>query len=159
MGTPQKPKVNPNFSIGGDYANNCGYCSVAFEMRRRGFDVEANPKNNLLVSQWERMFNDFIPNVLLDNNMESALPNMIKDIESWGNGARGTIFGAWNGRRIGHFFNFEVVDGKCIFVDPQNGQYNVIDYFNDMTPASIVYGRTDNLELSDMIKNACKNKE
>lgn len=35
---------NPNYKKGGGYAINCQSCVVAYEMRRRGFDVETRPK-------------------------------------------------------------------------------------------------------------------
>lgn len=35
-------KGNPNFTLGGGYHINCQSCVVAYEMRRRGYDVEAN---------------------------------------------------------------------------------------------------------------------
>jgi hypothetical protein len=35
---------NPNYKKGGGYTTNCQTCVVAYEMRRRGFNVEALPK-------------------------------------------------------------------------------------------------------------------
>ncbi|WP_390621060.1 phage minor capsid protein [Treponema pectinovorum] len=34
---------NPNYKKGGGYAKNCQTCVVAYELRRRGYDVEALP--------------------------------------------------------------------------------------------------------------------
>jgi hypothetical protein len=37
---------NPNFKKGGGYRTNCQSCVVAYELRRRGFDVETLPNFN-----------------------------------------------------------------------------------------------------------------
>ena len=154
IGNTDNPICNPNLSKGGDYAKNCGYSSITYEMRRRGFDVEANPKNGLPVKDWCRMFKGFIPK---KPQTENVLTEMIKDIETWGDGARGIVGGKWE-TVSGHYFSFEVVNGKCVFVCPQTGRYDVSMYFEKLVPSSIVYGRTDNLEPSEFIKYACKNK-
>ena len=156
IGTLRNPTCNPNLSKGGDYELNCGYSSVTYEMRRRGFDVEANAKNGLPTREWARMFKGFEPKRPQTDNV---LAEMTKEIESWGDGARGIIGGKWKeGNGEGHYFSFEVVDGKCIFVCPQTARYDVKMYFEYIEPTSIIYGRTDNLEPSDLIKYACKNK-
>lgn len=154
IGNTDKPICNPNLSKGGDYAYNCGYSSVTYEMRRRGFDVEANPRKGLHINEWSRMFKGFAPK---KPQTENVLTEMIKDIETWGDGARGIVGGKWK-MVSGHYFNFEVVNGKCVFVCPQTGRYDVSMYFDKLVPSSIVYGRTDNLEPSELIKYACKNK-
>ena len=38
--------VNPRFSEGGDYRINCQSCTLAYEMRCRGYDVEARPRGD-----------------------------------------------------------------------------------------------------------------
>ena len=39
--------VNPNYNPGGDYDDNCSLCSFAYELRRRGYDVEAADENTI----------------------------------------------------------------------------------------------------------------
>jgi hypothetical protein len=121
------------------------------------FNVEANAKNGLRTSEWARMFKGFDPKRPQTDNV---LAEMTKEIESWGKGARGVVGGKWKASNDGegHYFNFEVVDGKCVFVCPQTAQYDVSYFFEHLEPTSIIYGRTDNLEPSDLIKAACKNK-
>ena len=154
IGTENNPICNPNLLKGGLYEKNCGYSSITYEMRRRGYDVEAKVKNSLPISEWGRMFKGFVPK---KPQTENVLAEITKDIESWGNGVRGIIGGKWQGEG-GHYFNFEVIDNKCVFVDPQTGRYDVKYYFDYLDPKKIYYGRTDNLELSEFIKDACKNK-
>lgn len=157
IGTYESPTCNPNLSKGGGYARNCGYSSVTYEMRRRGFDVEANAKDGLTTKEWARMFKGFVPKKSQATQIENVLAEMTKEIESWGEGARGIVGGKWL-KNSGHYFNFEVVNGKCVFICPQTARYDVSNYFDYMEPTSIIYGRTDNLEPSELIKDACKNK-
>lgn len=154
IGTEDNPICNPNLLKGGLYEKNCGYSSITYEMRRRGFDVEAKVKDGLRTSEWGRMFKGFVPK---KPQTENVLAEITKDIEAWGNGARGIIGGKWKGDG-GHYFNFEVIDNKCVFVDPQTGSYDVKHYFEHLVPNKIYYGRTDNLEPSEFVKDACKNK-
>jgi hypothetical protein len=158
--TDDLPLCNPKYSTGTLYQNNCGYCSVTYDMRRRGYDVEAMPKNGLYVSEWRNMWNGFYPQGVTAKRKNTALAEMTNEIQSWGEGSRGAVFVVWDGRSWGHFFSVEVINGEAVFIDPQNGksgQY-VADYFKRVKPSSIQYGRVDNLELSDKIKEAVKTR-
>jgi hypothetical protein len=90
--------VNPNLGTGKpEYALNCGDCIVAYEMRRRGFDVEAMPRKWMHINEWKGLFEGFMPDV----------------------------------RR----------------------------YFDRMKPASLIFGRLDNLKpAEEAVINAVKNK-
>ena len=87
---------------------------------------------------------------------------MVEELEqkilSWGEGARGTIFGIWDGNDNGHFFSAEVSGGNVMFVDSQSNRADVKRYFNMMKPSSIVYGRLDNLRPNNSILDAVKAK-
>lgn len=153
------PLCNPNYHTGGRlYHSNCGYCSVAYDMRRRGFDVEAMPKDGLLAYEWIRLWKGFKPHGVKAKRKNTALAEMTEEIQSWGEGARGAVLVVWDGRSWGHFFNVEVVNGKAVFTDGQNGKSGeyVANYFNRVKPSAILYGRIDNLELSDKITEAVK---
>ena len=148
--------TNPNYVKGGNYRMNCGYCTTAYEMRRRGFDVEANPVNTLYVTDWKAMFDGFVP-IQARSRKKSSLVGEISHIaQSWGDGARGTIFVQWENRRIGHFFSIEVINGSVMFVDPQNGNADAVDYFKLVRPSSVIFGRLDNLVPTDNVIKACK---
>lgn len=149
-------KVNPNFLKGSEYQNNCGYCSVTYDAIRRGFNVEANPKMCLSVSEWKQMWKEFEPITVQAKRKKSALEEIKKEVVSWGNGSRGTIFVQWDGRTIGHFFNIENENGVVRFIDGQNGSSNCEEYFEDVKPSSIIYGRTDNLALTEKTFEAMK---
>jgi hypothetical protein len=158
--TEDLAKVNPNYSKGTLYQNNCGYCSASYELLRRGYDVEANPLNGMYLYEWKRMFKGFKSHGVTAKRKTTALVEMKEEIASWGDGARGGIFVIWDRCSWGHYFNVEVVDGEVVFVDGQNnkhGQY-VEDYFKRVKPSSIEYGRWDDLEPSENVKKAVKNR-
>jgi len=80
--------TNPNFETGLDgYTLNCANCTVAYEMRRRGFDVEARPQNLMTVGELADLFEGF----QLQSPMSKAWMDAVEEIELeillWGEGA------------------------------------------------------------------------
>ncbi len=159
IGTEENPLCNPHFKEGGQYTTNCGYCSATYEMRRRGFNVEANPSDAISVSDWIRLYKDadyrFFSKAK-NLSVAESLTNTMKNI--YPDGARGSIFVKWNCGG-GHFFSWEINGEDVLFVDAQCGKIGVESYFDEVKPSSIMHVRWDNLEPSDMITTACKNKE
>ena len=152
--------TNPNFSKGPEYRLNCGNCVAAYEMRRRGFDVEAAPRVNMPVGEWKTMFDGFASKraYFLGADDGERIAAMIQDIESWGEGARGTIYGGWKGTNDAHFFSVEVSNSKAVFVDPQDPRRDASSFLGRMAMLSIRYGRLDNLEPSANVKQSCMNR-
>ena len=160
IGNSEKPTCNPNYNSGDiNYRLNCGYCIAAYEMRRRGYDVEANPKEYLYVSEWLNLFKNTQQVKINAKTPTTAVKEIKYKISQWGNNSRGSIFVNWTGKKIGHFFSFEVKDGEIMFVDAQTGNLNVESYFQMVDLSSVTIVRLDNLEPSEIIKEACKNKE
>lgn len=158
VGTKQNPICNPNYSKGGDYALNCGYCSATYEMRRRGYDVVANPKHTMYVSDWKNLFEDCQPIHLSARRTDALMTELQEKLSVLGNGARGSLYVAWKNRTVGHFFSWEVQGGKVVFIDGQNGNMDAIDYFKLIQPSKTICLRWDDLEPSNMIMDACKNR-
>jgi len=152
--------VNPKYGTGTrEYTLNCGNCTAAYELRRRGIDVEAKPQEWMLPDEWAGMFEGFSHQTLTSRTRAGAVDEIERNVLSWGEGARGTIFGIPAGQTRGHFFSVEVSEGKALFVDSQIGRADVRWYLEEMTPSSIIYGRLDNLEPTDSIINAVKARE
>lgn len=158
IGTRKRPICNPKFKTGGEYANNCGYCSAAYEMRRRGYDVIANPKNTMSVHEWEKLFIGSAPVKTSSATSSDLVAELQEKLSALGDGARGSLLVFWNNKRVGHFFSWEIEKGIVRFIDAQSGETNVARYFDLVQPSKTVYIRWDDLEPSDMIKNTCKNK-
>ena len=159
IGTRISPVCNPNYAKGDKtYRRNCGYCSATYEMRRRGYDVIANPKDTMYVSDWKKLFKDCTPIPLKRSRIDVLLADIDEQLPKLGNGARGSIYVSWKNSELGHFFSWEVRDGQVMFIDGQNGNMNARDYFKDIRPTKTICLRWDDREPSDMIIDACKNR-
>jgi hypothetical protein len=148
--------VNPKYGTSVGHSLNCGNCTAAYELRRRGIDVEARPREWMRPDEWAGMFEDFQQQKPTSRTKVKVVEELEQKILSWGDGARGTIFGNWDRKDVGHFFSVEVSGGKVMFVDSQSNKADVKRYFNMMKPSSIVYGRLDNLRPNSSILNAVK---
>lgn len=150
--------VNPNRDKDEEHQTNCVNCAATYELRRRGYDVEALPSNGR--SDFNNMFDGFTPIELssIDKDETSARVEMLTQIQSWGDGARGTIRGDWDGEDFGHRFSIEVADKDVMFLDSQNISANATEYMRCMQWDTIAFGRLDNLQPNELIKTACKNR-
>lgn len=127
-------KVNPYFKRGGEYSENCQTCVVAYMARRKGYNVEALPKQNdaqrLLAIDSAKAFKNakylmgskedirkmiqegiiYTPKTLY----ETITDNMQED-------AIYTLGFSWKGhKRDGHIVNVFKEDEKLVIYDPQN---------------------------------------
>lgn len=150
--------VNPHFSTGEwQYINNCQRCVVAYEARRRGWDVEAkgcpSSDDSILNGGWLSVFKD----------AKITLARSIDEIERYmgmvfGECSRALVQVYWNAGGS-HLFFVERINGKTVFTDPQDPNADISDYFSlaNMRYTSIY--RVDNLEIDDtLFKECCKNK-
>jgi len=154
--------VNPKYGTGDEYNFNCGNCVAAYELRRRGIDVEAQPRVLMKQSEWASLFEGFSPQKPTSRTKAKVAEELEQKVLSWGEGARGTVFGIVPSKRkreLGHFFSVEVSEGKVRFVDSQNNMSDVKRYFDVLKPSTIVFGRLDNLEPNVSIINAVKARE
>jgi len=155
--------VNPKYGTGDVYEHNCGNCVAAYELRRRGLDVEARRRMPMPVDEWADLFEGFqqqrLTSLTIADDIQDVVQSIKLDILSWGDGARGTIYGVPIGAEIGHFFSVEVSAGTVMFVDSQVNKLDVRWYFDHLDKSSVVYGRLDNLEPNHSILNAVKARE
>lgn len=154
--------VNPNYGTGKlDYRMNCAYCTIAYDLRRRGYDVEALPNTNIgsidrevfILNAYED-FNIYTGMNSVSCELPSDSPEDAKNLEQdmikkFGDGSRGTFFVEWeNGG--GHAVIWEIEGNKVVIRDSQNGKkYSVFDYMK--CAKKIEYFRTDNLKPSKRI--------
>lgn len=138
-------RVNPNFDPAHPaYGANCTHCVQAFEMRRRGYDLQATalPRDywrfhgrplSHIENVWGRSFTD------------STHEGITHAFEKAGHGARGIVYIRWD-QRFGdgaHVFSVENINGKVVFVDAQSGSRDVSHYFT--RGWDLKYLRTDDL--------------
>lgn len=175
--------VNPNYNpFKRDYSYNCQRCTFAYEMRRRGYDVEAVAETsssnismlttgmgNYYVGGKDKMCNisNIIENYLKRNPTEKKLFKSITlnarvmedELLSHGEGARGHLAFGWLSGG-GHVVNWEVENGEVVIRDAQtNEKHNIQYYWRYVKPNTTQYIRTDNLELKPEALKFVKRKE
>ena len=154
--------TNPNYRSGSEWQINCQRCVPTYEMRRRGYDVEALPyktANDKAFTQWTKIFkNAKWDSSVASNRGAKTQQNIVDKMVEYGDGARAEIYCVWKGASSAHVFAVENVGGKVRFVDPQTGSVNCESYFTQMMPSKTMMCRIDQLEPSDLITDCCKNK-
>jgi hypothetical protein len=161
-------KGNPNFTLGGGYHINCQSCVVAYEMRRRGYDVEANQNtkrkgnipyelsyttekawldDNGNVPKKKRAGGRYVDGYKIKNKTFKVMMSEFEDMTS--TPGRYHINFGWKNRRSGHIITMErFKDGTMRVYDPQCGMV-ITDFKAYAKRISLVYGisilRVDNL--------------
>ena len=123
--------ANPKFARGTQYAVNCQRCVQTYELRRRGYDVEAlpKPKKNNTILWGNECFVDSSGNTpsFTFNQREKDIRSVLANAPD---GSRHIIYTAWKNSRSAHVFIAEKENGIIRFVDPQTNKDNVEDYFS-----------------------------
>lgn len=161
-------KGNPNFTLGGGYHINCQSCVVAYEMRRRGYDVEANQNtkrkgnipyelsyttekawldDNGNVPKKQRAGGRYVDGYKIKNKTFKVMMSEFENMTS--TPGRYHINFGWKNRRSGHIITMErFKDGTMRIYDPQCGMV-ITDFKAYAKRFSLVYGisilRVDNL--------------
>lgn len=157
--------ANPHYAEGREWQQNCQRCIYAYEMQRRGYDVEALPRifdgTDRLPYMYDK--NGWLAVMegakLVDMPSRNTIQKMADQMAQWGDGARAVVRVAWKGGRSGHVFIAEQVNGQTHFVDPQPGR--AIDVKTCMDYA--IKGQTklvriDNLKPTDLIQKCVKKR-
>ena len=160
--------ANPYFDRTGTYkefTENCQRCVVAYEARRRGYNVVAQPtyEGDILPqanvagkgqARWQGAFQGAKSEKVGAKTADKALANVEAKMKEYGNGSRAVLGVQWkNGG--GHVLNVENKNGKTLFVDAQvGGKYTAKDLFKAIKPSEVRLVRTDNLKFSDRAKKS-----
>ncbi|QWY81909.1 capsid maturation protease [Arthrobacter phage Sicarius2] len=136
------------------YTSNCSNCVTAYEMRRRGFDVNAAkidvkgryPKD--FVDAWWKKADGSTPSMDFVGSR--------RGLEGWAadypDGARGFITCAWKTTGTGHVFSWEKVDGKIVYIEPQNPlNGDAEEHWKRIKPDSVLAVRVDDLVPTDKV--------
>jgi len=143
---------------------NCYSCALAYDMRRRGYDVAANyDVDGELREVYQLAYEYPIPtenitsqsisyNADYDVRAKEA-QDIQKNIEKKyrNEDCRGIVTVTWV-MGGGHAMAYEVNDGKMTIIDTQCGEVYDIEFLSNWA-TDITFTRTDNLELTD---NACQ---
>lgn len=173
-------RANPNFYRGGSsWTQNCQCCVLAYEMRRRGYDVEASPwggdRNSVqyylaldpargfikgLTSKGEPIAQSTMAVISEGASTTSRFSqkvwgslkrNLNKNTEKEG---RYFVSFRWRSGNKGHVIVVERKNGLLSLFDPQSGKNHDIDYYAQFAdPRIFKILRVDNLEINpDVIK-------
>lgn len=158
--------VNPHFGHDDKYSTNCASCSVAFELRQRGYDVQARPRNysENVANFWNDnkrgrgSFTDSFSTMdayyIGTTRKANAKADLESEMQKYGNGSRAIVFIEWDGRKVGHYFNIVNDGGNIEYIDSQiskSGEY-VSDYLKDAKPSRTRIFRTDDKELDEYVR-------
>ena len=154
---------NPKYSKGGVYKNNCISCALAYDMRRRGYDVESSPidttsaTNGSLPVQLGFYKGEKLEVFEVPKDLYAATKQFSNQILKYGDGSRGMLRIRWkNGD--GHAAVWEVDGNSVIVRDPQNN--TIVDLSDYMRRAkTFYYFRTDNLEPTEKVTRFVKNRQ
>lgn len=152
--------TNPHFGEGIEWQLNCQRCVYAYEMNRRGYDVEAKPyiidgRDNA-AEHWQHIMKKQTWEKITSHD---AINEMAKKMHDWGDGARAVVYVAWKSGSA-HVFVAEQMGGQTRYVDPQIGCYvNIGEYVANAAEGRTEISRIDNLKPSPRIEQYVKKRE
>lgn len=144
---------NPKYSKGGVYKNNCISCALAYDLRRRGYDVESvgvdttKATNGSLPVQLGFYKGEKLEVFDVPDDPNIATRQFTKKLMRHGNGSRGMLRIRWkNGD--GHTVVWEANGSSVVIRDPQNN--TLVDLSDYASRAkTFYYFRIDNLDLTN----------
>ncbi len=149
-------KVNPHFDINNQgYSHNCGNCAMAFEMRRRGIDVEALPNpTGVYTHTMGEFFNGFhdktfcnpiVSKEIVDLKYSPMKGKLVQAaitqdmLKQYPNGSRGCLQIQHN--KGGHFISWIIENNEVKFYDAQDPSRNTLKLFARYQPYKKSKGR------------------
>lgn len=160
-------QVNPNFSKGFEWQNNCQRCCPTYEAIRRGYDVVAKPTTAKSATEiLTDKFTNYDKNAfaLMFKNADVITAkgfgknDIVEAMKSWGDGSRCEICVVWKDYSA-HVFIAEQVNGKTLFLDPQSNRVYDESIFKQTKMNMTKYFRIDNLDFNDNIIECCLNRK
>ncbi len=161
--------TNPRYGDNWRWSNNCQRCIAAYEMRRRGFDVEALPfpgstddlQYHTKKNGWPSLFGRGVADLEFIGGVDGT--GQLRDIRvlmnRYGDGARAVVYVKWKSNDLGHVFIAEQVGGETWLVDPQTGSIDCSSYLDDAQPGYTRLLRVDDARLSPLIGKAVRNRK
>lgn len=163
--------INPDYDPEKfDYSYNCSFCTAAYDLRKRGYDVEAMPISVLegpqiddilswydgAVEVTERSIRATLPEDERYNNntRAAALEN---SLEAYGDGARGHLAMYWK-YGGGHDIVWEIENGEAVFRDCQTNEvYDIAEILPYVNNYSFV--RVDNCDITEDVLRTVRNRD
>lgn len=172
--------VNPMYNTNNivHYNENCGACTIAYDLRRRGYNVAAVDEdtyhksggtlndlldcydNAKLIDQSDiaRKYN-ISEESLTGHPTKELVSCMEKEMLSEGEGARGNFLTVWS-LGGGHSISWEVENGEIVYRDCQTNEKVELDKWLGLSD-KFYYFRTDNLtpneRIADYVQSYARN--
>lgn len=157
--------TNPNYGKGREYGVNCQRCVQAYELQRRGYDVEAlaaTMTNNDPMFQNNNWMRGFMGQTWTGRgelgSRTSTVEKSIRDkMNTWGDGSRAIVYVAWKAGSA-HVFNVENHKGSITISEAQTGKrHSLSEYISIAKPSYTMISRVDNLAVNEAVmKHAVK---
>lgn len=144
-------RVNPSVkNFDSNTKNNCMLCTSTYELRRRGYEVQAKK------ASYGYSPNDikaWYPKAKIEKvsgtNTKDAAAKLKSTIVKQGEGARGNLMITWKNSFGGHSVAYEVKQGKLRIIDTQvNKIYDDPDKFLKRCSPTMQYARLDNVPFN-----------
>lgn len=157
--------VNRHYKEGREWQQNCQRCVYAYEMQRRGYDVEALPRifdgSDRLPYMHDK--NGWLAVMegakAVDFPSRSTIRKMAEQMADWGDGARAIVCLRWKGGRCGHVLIAEQQRGGTFFVDPQIGRHiDIHAYMDQAVKGATKLVRIDNLKPTALLEKCVKRR-
>ncbi len=153
--TGANPNYLPDYK---EYSMNCQRCVVAYEMRRRGYDVTAlytfkGDRQSKTYFGQNGIFYGAFRHTKVERvggpQVKSTIKNIENKMSGFGDGSRAIIEVQWKNKKAGHVFSVENHHGKTVYVDAQTGEHvSIGNYLSRAKLSSVKITRTDNLRPS-----------
>ncbi|WP_278967245.1 toxin glutamine deamidase domain-containing protein [Megasphaera elsdenii] len=147
--------VNPKYSQGTEYQINCQRCVQVYELRQRGFDVEAMPNMGSKDIVWgsecfaapeaNEPYADALARMFTFNVTEETIK---KELDNAPDGSRYVIYIVWKQTDSAHVFIAQKDNGVIKYLDPQTGILDVDYYFAYGKPSNFGFCRIDDKPLA-----------
>ena len=159
---------NPYYSDSySEFSQNCQRCVFAYEMRRRGYDVEALPtyEGDMMPrgGNWQQAMSGMTVADVGKTTERATLRNIERQMKDWGEGSRAILRIKWGGGSSGHVINVEYANGKLNVWDAQsNARMTGVDYLKHYlhytTLSRTQLFRTDNATPTENMRFMVKKK-
>lgn len=165
-GKPQSPlsamkRVNPDIKAVdamnyADYQENCQRCVIAYELNRRGYNVEAEATGSNdtypFGERWMTAFKGAKSEGVGATTTAKVNKNIIGKMSAWGERSRGIV--RISQGRYGHVFNVEYRGGKLYYYDAQhNVRYDPARVFDNCNRSTVRVVRVDNLPIAKNVQD------
>lgn len=139
-----------------DYTENCQRCVVAYELNRRGYNVEAEAtyeKDLYPVAwRWTRAFKGARVERIGASTSKEISQNLLNKMKQWGEGSRAVVH--VDRGKSGHVFNVEYRGGKLYYYDPQTDiRYRPEKVFDRVRKQTVSVVRVDHLKITDSVRD------